>query len=390
MLSKTSFFIVFVAALIGLGSMVDQLGVPSFSFQTKRDLKRAWEWSDLGESRGPLLQDPLPNVGLNPNQTQSPLPSAASPSRVDDQREVQVFTPFISLLAQEHPVHSESVQQDSERNLKQASLQGSRRKMLELLDQLVRSEWAYQKKTGRFTHLLSKVPHFFFSPADFEFEVRVLEARADQLLVGAFSESSEGLSDQAWVNERYELRANFLLPQPSPDYLKSVALEYLQSLENSSASLSQMSFTQDEPTVFKRYFQYQLTHDSNGQNWSGPKTIKAWGVKPPVEGLVLEWRNHTQMSLWEGKTQVITPIHTELLIQKVQANEPIPPVQEMRKEKMRGKESREEKRERKISSTPSDLQMHRVRSPSLRVQFLSGPLEPLLIEPLESGILPKR
>lgn len=187
-----------------------------------------------------------------------------------------------------------------------------RQAMLEMLDHLVTREREYKEKNGRFTFLLSRVlaPTLFKQQSDYE--IRVIQADAEHLVIFAFSEQAGSLGDQVFagslgdqvfIDEEYRIRSNFIPPEPSLEYIRSVALGHLKSLKRAS-HMSDLI----EPTQFKNYFRYTFTNDSSGQ-----KIVRAFGVRAPVLGLELQWSGESSLGLLEAKTLSSSPVISDLL-----------------------------------------------------------------------------
>ena len=178
-----------------------------------------------------------------------------------------------------------------------------RQAMLEMLDHLVTREREYKEKNGRFTFLLSRVlaPTLFKQQSDYE--IRVIQADAEHLVIFAFSEQAGSLGDQVFIDEEYRIRSNFIPPEPSLEYIRSVALGHLKSLKRASHMGDLI-----EPTQFKNYFRYTFTNDSSGQ-----KIVRAFGVRAPVLGLELQWSGESSLGLLEAKTLSSSPVISDLL-----------------------------------------------------------------------------
>lgn len=178
-----------------------------------------------------------------------------------------------------------------------------RQAMLEMLDHLVTREREYKEKNGRFTFLLSRVlaPTLFKQQSDYE--IRVIQADAEHLVIFAFSEQAGSLGDQVFIDEEYRIRSNFIPPEPSLEYIRSVALGHLKSLKRASYMADLI-----EPTQFKNYFRYTFTNDASGQ-----KIVRAFGVRAPVLGLELQWSGESSLGLLEAKTLSSSPVISDLL-----------------------------------------------------------------------------
>ena len=131
-----------------------------------------------------------------------------------------------------------------------------REKAIRMLDDLVQRERFYHRRTGTYTSILGRLE--FEIPEDLrsQIQVQVLEAVRDRLLVQVVTavEKLPGevapRSDQIWMNQFYQLQANFELPgrqiastfRDSEEPLSELVIEPVQesaSLERRNSESSQ-------------------------------------------------------------------------------------------------------------------------------------------------------
>ena len=164
----------------------------------------------------------------------------------------------------------------SSRGIQDASL---RRDLLEVLDHLVAYELYYRSVYGRFTKILNRVGVTIPHSVAQAYEIHVMEASADHLLVTAFSEVEGRIVDQLSMNQNYDVHANFKLPLPRSDYLRSHATKHLRLLRETTAASGV-----EEQGVYKDYFRYEVRSDSQDR-----RVAFAVGIRPPVVGMQLEY-----------------------------------------------------------------------------------------------------
>jgi|GEM_PF-4439650 len=154
-----------------------------------------------------------------------------------------------------------------------------KRDLFEFLDRLVTYELYYRSLYGRFTKMVSRVGVSIPQKISKHYEIQVIEATSDRLLIRAFSEADHGVVEQVSINENYEVEANFNLPSPRTEYLRVQAMKQLRQLRS---ALQWQDL--EERGVFKGYFKYEVRKDSENR-----KVAFAIGLRPPVAGLQLEF-----------------------------------------------------------------------------------------------------
>jgi len=79
---------------------------------------------------------------------------------------------------------------------------------IEVLDRIVAYEHYYRSVYGHFTHFLNRVGVLIPSGVSSTFEIRVVEAVGDRLLVTAVSEVGGKTADQISIDQDYQIRSN--------------------------------------------------------------------------------------------------------------------------------------------------------------------------------------
>lgn len=158
------------------------------------------------------------------------------------------------------------------------SSESLRRELLEALDRLVTYELYYRSVYGRFTKMISRVGLKIPLRLTQAYQMQVVEANTDQLLISAYTESDGEKVEQISIDQNYEVRANFKFPMPRPEYLRVQALKHLRQLRDLNEGQSI-----DERGIFKGYFRFDVRKDSEGR-----RVAFAVGVRPPVVGMQLE------------------------------------------------------------------------------------------------------
>lgn len=186
----------------------------------------------------------------------------------------------------------------------------SRQELLEVLDRVVTYEHYYRSVYGHYTKFLGRVGVWIPRNVQDAYEIRVVEASADRLLVTAVSEHGGRTSDMASIDQDFRLRSNFGFPGVRPDYLKIHAHKHLRALRQTSRGN-----TVSEVGLFQGYFQYSTDRDS-----AGKRVLRADGVKAPVMGMRLEldeseidWTSSEETALGGGLpgTSVAHASHSE-------------------------------------------------------------------------------
>lgn len=153
-----------------------------------------------------------------------------------------------------------------------------RRELLEVLDRLVTYERYYRSIYGRFTKMVSRVGLTIPLRLTQAYQIQVIEATTDQLLISAFTESGNEKLEQVSIDQNYEVRANFKIPMPRADYLRVQAIKHLRQLRD--LNIGQKI---EERGIFKGYFRFEVRKDSENR-----RVAFAVGVRPPVVGMQLE------------------------------------------------------------------------------------------------------
>lgn len=155
----------------------------------------------------------------------------------------------------------------------------SKRKVLEVLDQLVTYELYYRSVYGRFTKIVSRLGLSIPHDVSKSFEINVAEVSDDRLVVTAFSEINGRTMDEISIDQDYQVHSNFKIPLPRPDYLRAQAIRHLRFLRNADSKKGG-----SERGIFKDYFKYDVRNDSEGH-----RVAFAVGIRPPVVGLQMEY-----------------------------------------------------------------------------------------------------
>jgi len=150
--------------------------------------------------------------------------------------------------------------------------------LVEALDRIVAYQHYYHSVYGHYTKLLNRIGFSISRPLTDLYDIRVTEASKDHLSVTAFSEDGGKMLDQVSIDQDFQLHANFPIPTPRAEYLKSQAIKYLRLLKE--APNGQMIAEQG---VFKGYFEYSTRTDSSGE-----RSAVAKGILAPVVGFNLE------------------------------------------------------------------------------------------------------
>jgi hypothetical protein len=164
-----------------------------------------------------------------------------------------------------------------QRNSSSGSL-SKRKELIEVLDRIVAYEYYYHSVYGHFTKLLNRVGMSIPNDLADLYDVRVVEATTDHLLITALSEAQGKLNEIVSIDQDFLLHSNFDLPEPRAAYLKSQALKHMRLLRDAPSGQSVA-----EQGVFRGYFEYTLKTDSHDR-----KIVLAKGVRSPVRNLHLE------------------------------------------------------------------------------------------------------
>jgi hypothetical protein len=137
-----------------------------------------------------------------------------------------------------------------------------RRSLLEVLDRVVQYEHYYRSVYGHFTKMLPRLGVAVPSAISEIYDVRIVEASAERLLVSAVSEVSGNTSDWVSINQDFEVRSSFGMPSPSADFLQARALRTLRAGDST------------EKGVYSGYFEFTPG--------------RAVGLRAPVMGVELK------------------------------------------------------------------------------------------------------
>ncbi len=154
----------------------------------------------------------------------------------------------------------------------------SRQELVELLDRVVGYEQYFRSVYGHYTKFLTRVGISIPRTVQDHYEIRVVEATPDHLLVSAVSEQNGRTIDLVSIDQDYRLRSNFQFPLVRPEYLKVHAIKHLRAIRSAP-----QPDAVDEMGVFRGYFSYTSELDSRGH-----RTARAEGIRAPVLGVRLE------------------------------------------------------------------------------------------------------
>lgn len=150
-----------------------------------------------------------------------------------------------------------------------------RRKLLETLDRIVTYQHYYKAVYGSYTRIAGRLGVPIPKQVEDAYEIRVVEASGERLLISALSEAGGRISDYVVVDQRYRVRANFPIPSPDSAYLTQAATKHIRAI----LSMPDGSHLQ-EKGVFQGYFTFETQKDSKGR-----PVVNAVGVRSPVDGL---------------------------------------------------------------------------------------------------------
>jgi len=175
-----------------------------------------------------------------------------------------------------------------------------RLELLETFDRIVAYEHYYHSVYGHYTKLLNRIGFKISSFLTDYYDIRVIEASADRLLITAFSEDNGRMQDVISIDHDYQVHANFDLPLPRVDFVKTRAMKYMRLLSEAPAGQSIA-----EAGIFRGYFRYSIVTDSKGN-----RVAIANGVLPPVFGLRLELKQGQDEVMGNWQSFVQTDVHT--------------------------------------------------------------------------------
>ncbi len=153
-----------------------------------------------------------------------------------------------------------------------------RAELVEVLDLLAYAEHYHRSVYGHFTKLISRLGVVVPRSIAESYDVRVVEASPDRLLMVAMSEENGQMADWLSLDQDYRLHSNFQLPLPRVEYLKIHAMRYLQELKEAPPSQRIQ-----EAGIFQGYFRFEVKQDGVQS-----KSIFAVGIRPPVLGVQLD------------------------------------------------------------------------------------------------------
>jgi hypothetical protein len=180
------------------------------------------------------------------------------------------------------PVSSQTAESTDQATTGLASADApARRALLEVFDRMVVHEKYYHSVYGRYTKVLSRIDFTVPRSVANQYEVRVVEADENRLLITAFSEEDGKTLDSASIDQGFRVESNFPAPAPRPEYLKIHAFKQLRLMFEADGQAVA------EEGVFKDFFRYEIRRDSRDQ-----AVAFAIGVKPPVLGLELQADRH--------------------------------------------------------------------------------------------------
>ncbi len=161
----------------------------------------------------------------------------------------------------------------------------NRRELIETLDRLIAYQHYYHSVYGRFTKFINRTGFTLPRTVSEHYDVRIVDATVDRLLVNAFSEINGKVTDLISIDQDYQLHANFDLPSARPEYLKEQALKHFRLIKDlpSGQALS-------EESVYKGYFQYSVQTNSKDE-----KVGFAIGIREPVKGLRVEFNGEESL-----------------------------------------------------------------------------------------------
>src|SRR5689334_5411906 len=92
-----------------------------------------------------------------------------------------------------------------------------RRALLEVMDRIVEHEQFYRSVYGHYTKILNRLGVTVPANISDTYEIRVVEASAQGLLVSAIADSTGKTSDWASINQDFEVRSSFDPPAPTAE-----------------------------------------------------------------------------------------------------------------------------------------------------------------------------
>jgi hypothetical protein len=154
------------------------------------------------------------------------------------------------------------------------ALENTRRlELLEVLDRLVAYQHYYRSVYGHYTQRLSRLGYAIPEQVAEAYDVRIASASRSRLMITAFSEIQGRVRDRITIDQDYQIQANFVVPEPRVEHLRTVALRHLRASREAPSGRPLDSITEDRG-LFKGYFRYELG--------------MAIGVKAPVLGMRID------------------------------------------------------------------------------------------------------
>lgn len=168
-----------------------------------------------------------------------------------------------------------------------------RQELLEVLDRIITYEHYYTEIYGHYTKLLPRIGVAVPVAIADQYDIRIVEASSNHLLLTAYSEINGKTVDVVSVDQGWNVRANFDLPNPREEHLQAQARKHLRYLSkwlaksySSRSALASsavaMGALPEEQALYRGYFEYQILD-------KGKKSILAEGVKAPVTGVKIEF-----------------------------------------------------------------------------------------------------
>jgi hypothetical protein len=188
-----------------------------------------------------------------------------------------------------------------------------RRELMEALDRMVSYQHYYHSVYGQFTLLMARTGYSLPSSVTEVYDVRVQEATSDHLIITAVSELHGKALDRVSINQDYQLQSNFALPSPRAEYLHAHAKKHLRTLRNAPKGV-----VPAESGVFRGYFRYDVTQDSQGH-----VNALAVGIRPPVMGIQVDFADRdlaiaTEEQIFKGLEMGLPPAQSAVPGQKAE------------------------------------------------------------------------
>jgi len=150
-----------------------------------------------------------------------------------------------------------------------------RLELLETLDQIVWAEHEYKKINGHFTKLLSRIPYAIPASVADSIAFSVHES-GNRFVISASSEENGQVRDQVTIDQNYKLQANFPLPAPRPEYLRSQTFRHMEKIKTTGRLEHRVE------SIFQGYFSFGIVDDAQ------KAAVVAKGIRSPVLGMTVE------------------------------------------------------------------------------------------------------